>query len=34
MVDKARDLMFIFFGIGGGVLVAGWIMFASWMIAG
>lgn len=26
--------MFIFFGIGGGVLVAGWLMFACWMIAG
>lgn len=34
MVDKAREIMFIFFGIGGGVLIAGWLMFASWMIAG
>jgi len=34
MVNKARDVMFIFFGIGAGVLVAGWVMFASWMIAG
>lgn len=34
MVNKARDIMFIFFGIGGGVLIFGWLMFACWMIAG
>lgn len=34
MVDKARETMWIFFGIGAGALVAGWAMFASWMIAG
>lgn len=34
MVDKARQVMYIFFGIGGGVFVAGWLMFACWMIAG
>ncbi len=26
--------MFIFFAIGAGALVAGWLMFACWMIAG
>jgi ATP-binding cassette subfamily B (MDR/TAP) protein 1 len=26
--------MFIFFAIAAGVLVAGWVMFAGWMIAG
>lgn len=34
MVNKARTTMYIFFGIGAGVLVAGWLMFACWMIAG
>jgi hypothetical protein len=34
MVEKSRSIMFIFFIVAAGVLVAGWIMFAGWMIAG
>jgi ATP-binding cassette subfamily B (MDR/TAP) protein 1 len=34
MVNKAKDVMFIFFAIAAGVLVAGWVMFAGWMITG
>jgi hypothetical protein len=34
MVDDARRLMFIFFGIGAAAFFAGWLMFACWMITG
>ena len=34
MVDNARIAMFLLFGVSGGVFLAGWIMFATWMIAG
>ncbi len=34
MVDGARQVMYNFFEIGAGALVAGWGMFACWMITG
>jgi ATP-binding cassette subfamily B (MDR/TAP) protein 1 len=34
MVDAARTVMFIFFGIGAAAFLSGWLMFACWMIAG
>jgi hypothetical protein len=34
MVNSARNIMFIFFGIGAAAFLAGWLMFACWMITG
>ena len=34
MVDASKKSMFNFIYIGIGVFVAGWLMFACWMIAG
>ena len=34
MVNAALQVTFKFIYIGIGVFVAGWLMFASWMIAG
>jgi len=34
IVDTARGIMFSFFYIGIGAFVAGWGMFACWMITG
>jgi hypothetical protein len=34
MVEASMQVMFKFIYIGLGVLVAGWLMFACWMIAG
>ena len=34
MVEAAKGVMFNFFEIGAGALVAGWGMFACWMITG
>lgn len=34
MVNAARNVMYDFIYIGIGALIAGWLMFACWMIAG
>lgn len=34
LVAKTRNIMFIFFGVGAGSFVIGWLMFACWMITG
>ena len=34
MVDSSRNTMWIFFYIGAGAFVSGWLMFACWMIVG
>ena len=34
MVDSARDTMYVFFEIAAGVIVAGTLMYGSWMVAG
>ncbi len=34
MVNASRDVMFQFFGVGAGALLAGWLMNACWTIAG
>jgi ATP-binding cassette subfamily B (MDR/TAP) protein 1 len=34
IVDASRNVMFQFFGIGGGAFVAAWVMYGCWMIAG
>jgi ATP-binding cassette subfamily B (MDR/TAP) protein 1 len=34
MVEASKQVMYKFIYIGLGVFVAGWLMFACWMIAG
>lgn len=34
IVNSSRDTMWIFFYLGAGALVSGWLMFACWMIVG
>lgn len=34
IVDSSRETMYIFFYLGAGILVAGFLMYGCWMIAG